>query len=414
MAVSGAGRVTKSPALAWLDAGRARRFPLRLPAARVSAKIQIASFKLDRHSVEDIRVRLWKHVRDAIEIQKLRRREDADDSPRTAVRLCRLLEDRGRNAEAIQTAREGLDRFPHAHELADVLRRGFARAGAGSSELRDVIRAYLDHAMLDEAASGARELLRKFPSDPQARLLHGQACLALFGRDHASQTGAEALESLRRATELDPESLDARRSLAEAHHAIGATSQALFHVLLALEMDPHDPGSNRLYAQLQGLPFQRRTEKALLWEAEINDQPLVQKQTKPRDRDFGDRVRDGVRRLSGTRGVRRVALRHHGVAIVASNGDDARPATAATNAFLASAEHLRRAGSAWSKRIGMGGFEEATLVIGEATVFAVAAAGSVLAIEVEQEDDLHDVADEARNLLASWTSARYRDLEWVR
>jgi predicted regulator of Ras-like GTPase activity (Roadblock/LC7/MglB family) len=359
-------------------------------------------------------VNFWKQIRGAIEIRKLRRHEDADDSPRTAVRLCRLLEERGRHAEAIRTAREGLDRFPHAHELADVLRRGFSRAGAGSSELRDVVRAYLDHAMLDEAVSGARDLLGRFPSDAQAVLLHGQACLAIFERDHASKTGAEALESLRRATELDPESLDARRSLAQAHHAIGATSQALFHVLLALEMNPRDPAANRLYAQLQGLPFQRRTEKALLWEAEINDQPLVRKKSRPRDKSFDELVKDGVRKLSGMHGVRRVALRHNDVAIVATGGDDARPARPDTNAFLASAEHLRRASSAWSKRIGMGGFEEATLAIGEATVFAVAAGGSVLAIEVDEEDDLRQLADEVRTMLATWTSRRYHELEWVR
>lgn len=330
------------------------------------------------------------------------------------MRLCRLLEERGRNAEAIVTARRGLDRFPHAHELADVLRRGFMRAGAESSEQRDVVRTYLDHALFDEAARAARDLVRKFPNDPRARLLHGQACLALFERDHASKTGAEALESLRQASDLDPDSIEARRSLAEAHHAIGATSQALFHVLLALEADPHDEAANRLYLRLQGLPFQRRAEKTLLWEAEINDQPIVQKKTRPRDRAFGDKVRDGVRRLSTSRGVRRVAVRHNGVGMVAAEGDDARDASPEHDPFLASAEHLRRAGSAWAKRIGWGGFEEATLMLEEGTVFAVAASGSVLAIEVEPDTDLKHLSDEARNMLASWTSSRYRDLEWVR
>ena len=243
--------------------------------AHLCAKIHGASFKPDRHLVEDIEVNLWKQITGFIQIRRLRRRQRRDESPRSTVRLCRLLEERGRSAEAIVTARIGLDRFPHAHELADVLRRGFARAGAESSEQRDVVRTYLDHALFDEAARAARDLIRKFPNDPKARLLHGQACLALFGRDHASKTGAEALESLRRASELDPDSIAARRSLAEAQHAIGATSQALFHIRLALEADPHDEAANRLYTQLQGLPFQRRAEKTLLWEAEINDQPVA-------------------------------------------------------------------------------------------------------------------------------------------
>jgi tetratricopeptide (TPR) repeat protein len=395
-----------APEVAWFRNRRAR--------AGICAKIQATSFKPDRHLVESKPVGIWRQIRAAVEIRRLRRREGADESPRTAVRLCRLLEERGHHSEAIRTARHGLDRFPHAHELADVLRRGFGRAGARSAELGDVVRAYLDHAMLDEAVRAGRELAQKFPGLAEARLLHGRACLALFERDHASKTGAEALEGLRRAAELAPESLEARRSLAEAHLAIGATSQALFHVLLALEMDPRDLLSNRLYSQLQSLPFQRRTEQALLWEAELNDQPLVQKTTRPRDPSFDAIVRDGVRLLSRRRGVRRVAMRHRGVAIVASEGREARTASPETDAFLASAEYLRRAGSAWSKRIGMGGFEEATLVLNETTVFAVAAGGSVLAIEVGQEDDLDLVAEDARHQLASWTSSRYRDLEWVR
>jgi tetratricopeptide (TPR) repeat protein len=364
-----------------------------------------------------------KRARAAIDVRRLKRQEPHDRTPRSTIRLCRLYEQLGRFQDSVQAARRGLERYPHAHELEDVLRRGFERCktdaslgrpAASPGELAELVRAYLEFARLDEAARAGRALAKARPDDAEARLLHGRACFALFQRDHAARDGSEALESFKRAVELAPESFVIRRSLAEVYFAIGATSQALFHLLLALEIDPRDKIANRLYMQLRRLPFQRRAEKDLLWETEINDQPLVQTKTKPLDSRYGELIRTGVRQLSGMDGVRRVAMRHRGVAIVARNGGEAHAASADTDAFLASAEHLRKAGSAWAKRIGMGGFEEATLSLDDAMVFAVAAAGSVLAIEIEPDRDPYEVSEEARTLLASWTGSRYRDLEWVR
>src|SRR5436190_17633339 len=192
-------------------------------------------------------------------IRHLKRRARRDRSPRSTVQLIKLLETVGRDREAANEARRGLSRFPHAHELEDALRRGFSKCEtakatdrvaertAGPGDLREVVEAYLDFAKVDEAVRAARALLTRRPNDADALTLHGRVMLALYQRDHVSRDGKAALESLRRGTELAPESIEARRCLAATYHAIGATSQALFHVLLALEIDPRDPESNRIY-----------------------------------------------------------------------------------------------------------------------------------------------------------------------
>jgi tetratricopeptide (TPR) repeat protein len=371
-------------------------------------------------------LRFVKSLLARLRIRRLKRRSTRDRSPRSTVQLCHLLEEVGRSREAAAEARRGLAMFPHAHELEDALRRGFAKcstartndrvaeANSGTDELRVAVQEYLDFAKIDEAVRAARALVSRRPNDPRALVLHGRVMLALYHRDHVSKDGKAALESLKRGADLAPESIEARRNLAAAYHAIGATSQALFHVLLALEIDPRDPESNRIYSDLGRLPFQRRAEKDLLWEAEINDQPLVEKRSRPTSQEYDELLRSGLDGLSELPGVRRAAVRHRGVAYVAAAGSRARSSSAGSDAFLASAEHLRKASSAWAKRSGMGGFEEAVLVIGEVAVIAVAAGGSVLAIETDADADVESLTERARDLLASWTASRYKNLEWVR
>src|SRR5262249_55909743 len=147
-----------------------------------------------------------------------------------------------------------IKRFPHAYELEHILRRSFekdrkAQATTSQikikrdpalSELCDAVGSYLEFAKLDDAARAARELLARFPTEPDARVLHGRVFQALFQRDHASRDGKAALDSFSKAVELDSSSLDARRGLAETYALIGATSQAIFHCLLALEINPRD------------------------------------------------------------------------------------------------------------------------------------------------------------------------------
>lgn len=343
------------------------------------------------------------------------------------MRLCRLLEKTRRDAEAIVEARLGLKRFPHAHDLAEILRASFerhrvaqgakARIAASKDpaldDLCEVVRAFLGFAKLDDAARAAAELVARFPAEPVARLLHGLTSKALFSRDHASRDGKAALESFRSAVDLDATSLEARRNLAETYALIGATSQAVFHVLLALDLDPEDAATNLLYAKLRRAPLARKSERDLLWEAEVNDQTLVEKKALPLDRDYGALLFSGVRKLSSMRSVRRVAMKHKGVALVADK-DRMRPASEQSDPFLAAIERMRMGASTWAKRVNVGGFEEAMLVLRDSTVFVVAGGGSVLALELDGESQLAGVADEARNLVATWTSTEHRNLEWVR
>jgi hypothetical protein len=338
-----------------------------------------------------------------------------------------MLEARGRDADVIREARRGLERFPHAHELAAILRKGFerqdraqnastrpaSRGDAGLDDLCDVVHSYLAFAKLDEAARAAHDLVSSFPREPKALVSHGLVRKALFQRDHASRDGQAALDSLRRAVELDGGSLEARRGLAETYALIGATSQAVFHALLALEIDPGDAATNRLYRELRRRPLERRSERDLLWEAEVNDQPLADKRMLSADRSYNALLVDGVRQLSVMKSVRRVAMQHKGVAIVASR-DRLRPASERSDPFLASVEGIRRGAATWCKRMGMGAFEEATLTLVRSTVLAVAGGGTVIALELDGEHDVSRIADEAHNLVASWTANEAVHPEWLR
>jgi tetratricopeptide (TPR) repeat protein len=368
-----------------------------------------------------------RRIRDALEVRRLRSQARSDGSPRGTIRLCRTLETKRRYQDAIQEARGGLKRFPYAHELADILRSSFERHRAEQAararaepaknpalgDLCEVVRSYLAFARLDEAGRASRELARRFPHEAEAQLLHGIVSKALFERDHASRDGNAALQSLKRAVDLDATSLEARRSLAETYGSIGATSQAMFHVLLALEIDPNDVASNRLYMQMRRLPLQRRQERDLLWETEVHDQPLTETKALPADVTYNALLVDGVRRLATLPSVRRVAMKHRGISLVAT-GNRLRPASEQSDPFLASVEKIRQGASAWTKRVGVGGFEEATLTLARSTVFAVAGGGSVLALELDGEPHLARIAEEARNVVASWSSSEYRDMEWVR
>jgi tetratricopeptide (TPR) repeat protein len=370
---------------------------------------------------------LVRRVRQRLQVRRLRRQAQVDASPKSTVILCRHLDSCGRHRDAIQEAKSGLIRFPHARELGDVLRDLFRRrredlekrtaSGAypetALADLSELVRANVDFARLDEALKVARELVSRFPREPEALLHHGLAHKALFERDHASRDGKAALDSLRRAAELDASSLDARRALAQTYGMIGATSQALFHALLALELDPSDAATNRLYAEMRRRPLQRRAEADLLWEAEVNDQSLSEKRTVSTDRSFNALLVDGVRRLSRLRGVRRVAMQHRAVGMVAT-GDVLKPASDRSDLYLGSIENLRRHASAWAKRMGMGGFEEATLVLDGVAVHAVAGAGTLLALEIHGDVDVGTIAEDARNTVAGWTATEHRLLEWVR
>jgi tetratricopeptide (TPR) repeat protein len=363
-------------------------------------------------------------IREFFEIRRMIASARRDRSPLTTVKLCRHLERTHRYQAAIREAQAGLERFPHAHQLEDILRSSFERhaaakerasgkSGIGLAELCELVQSYAGFAKLDDAARGARELIARFPREPRALILHGTVFKSLFQRDHASRDGQAAIDSFRKAVMLDPTSLEARRTLAETYALIGATSQAVFHALLALEIDPRDPATNRLYGSLRRKPLSSRNEKDLLWEAEVHDQPIEAKKDVPADITSNALVLDGVKRLSEMPSVKRVAARHHGIAIVATR-ERMRPASVESDPFLKAIDALRRSASTWAKRVNVGGFEEATLTLQGASVFAVAGGGTVVALELMGEDVTGRVAEEARNLLASWTAKEPVVSEWVR
>ena len=328
----------------------------------------------------------WNRICGAFEIRRLRRRESPDElAPDDGPALPPA---RGARAER-RGDRDGAPRARPVSRTPTSLRTSCAAAssaGAGRRELgeRDVVRAYLDFAKLDEAARAAARSSSRHPTTREALLLHGRVFHALFERDHASRDGARSRSrACARPRELDAGSIEARRSLAAiAPRDRSDEPGAVPRPARARDGPARRGGRTPLPAALPACRSSGAPRRTSSGRRKSTTSRLVEKKTRPRDRLVR---RSHPRRcppLSRMPGVRRVAMRHRGVAIVADGGDDERDASPEDDAFLASAEHLRKASSAWAKRIGMGSFEEATLSIGEATVFAVAAGGSVLALEI--------------------------------
>ena len=92
-----------------------------------------------------------------------------------------------------------------------------------------------EEAALNEGDEAAREALRLDSQDPNAH--RGRGMIRLFqGRVD------EAIISMRRALELNPNSADILGSTAAAYGVAGDYEQARIHLVRAVELSPKDPG----------------------------------------------------------------------------------------------------------------------------------------------------------------------------
>jgi tetratricopeptide (TPR) repeat protein len=104
--------------------------------------------------------------------------------------------------------------------------------GSTVDEARDRARGFLDAADFDASLSAAREGLSTAPDDVDLLVLAGRAGVELESDD--------AVELLRRATELAPEQAAAWHHLGEALAAEGAMDEAEAAFRRAVELDPED------------------------------------------------------------------------------------------------------------------------------------------------------------------------------
>lgn len=360
--------------------------------------------------------------------RRLRRQARLDPSPESTVVLCRWLESSGRTAELFEALRRGLERFPFTSELEDLRQDAWQHHGQEQIHIlefkvdqqpdvpgyRELIRGYLAFGELKGAGLAAREMVRRFPTEAEASSLDGDVLLARFRADHLARDGKSALAAYRRATELDPGCFSARRGLAEAYSEIGATGKAIFQLLLAMDLRPNDPGLCALYETLRRLPFEHRKESDLLWEAEVHDGSAVHQLVEPDDPLYLREMVQGLSRMSQIEGVRRVALSHQSLRLVAKDGRCLRIPKRERDPFLSLAMGFRQSASTLAKRIGMGRFQQADLRIGPGRVLAVAAGPTVMMLAIAGEPEIDVIVREARNHIAAWTAQAYQAHEWVR
>ena len=90
-------------------------------------------------------LRIIKSLRNRGDLRRLRERARMDQYPRSYIELCKSLLGLGLTERAMETAREGLERFPHSEDLRDVLRHTWRqtkssdieRPGRGGPMLRE-------------------------------------------------------------------------------------------------------------------------------------------------------------------------------------------------------------------------------------------------------------------------------------
>lgn len=122
--------------------------------------------------------------------------------------------------------------------------------------------------VLDKAVEAAEELRRRDPSSYVAFYVAGKVCIR-------RKQGREALASLLRAHELNPNNSDVLRALAWAEHNLGLGAEAREHLLLALRLNPQDVRRFQFYWGLAWAEFvlQRPAAGAAWARKAIEDAP---------------------------------------------------------------------------------------------------------------------------------------------
>lgn len=331
-----------------------------------------------------------------------------------------FLEKNARYLEALEVAREGLKKYPFSRRLQDILKSSWKQyAGLRAAELDakirqrgepqdfiDLIDFHLGHLELDSALTIANRMNVAHPVNVESWHWKGQAHLHLFLRDHLSQDGREAIELLKKAAEAAPESFPPRLSLAEAYYHIGATSKAIFQVLVAIELSPEDPQAQDLYNSLLQLPPETDDERELLWLAEENDESWVRSRRRPGGEKRRAEITRGMGQLSSMGGIHHVVLCHRTLELVARKGAARIADETGDRGLVNLASGFRRSASLALKRMGLGAMTESRLIMDEGSVIVLGAGSSVLMIVAQHHPRNEVIAEEARKYLTAWTGVQ--------
>ena len=357
---------------------------------------------------------------------RLRWRASADGTPRSAVRLCEWLQEHGRESAALQEARLWLARFPASLELQDLVRAAWSRNReavlytlARKLERKPTVPSFermihhlLDHAQLAKATRFAERMVEIFPAEARAHFLRGKVGLIKLQRDHLAADGHTALRSFERCLEVDAQHLKARLGLAETFDEIGATSKAAWQALLAMELDPSHPDARELYDHLKAKPIRaslRDEERDLLVAVEENDQAGYESGRLRLGERLTGAVKRGVQELSKSVGIRRAVASFRGINICGERGLSVRHSEGdRQQGFVDLAVGFRRSASLVTKRLGLGAFHEAELLLSDRKLMAFSVGPDVLLLEANRRLSPKVVASDARNYVALWSSQMVR------
>lgn len=194
------------------------------------------------------KLRIWK------ELKRLEARVHESPSPSTFVDLGQVYINLGMHEKTLEIAEEALALFPHSEELRKL--RKFARKARSTNRIKELnskiskspsTKAYLELAQLymeagdfDAVHGVCEECIERFPDEEGAHLLLGRARLTSFYRDLTARDGLQAVESLQRVIDLDPDNARAHKLLAEVLYRVGAHATCREHLELLHELTPHD------------------------------------------------------------------------------------------------------------------------------------------------------------------------------
>jgi tetratricopeptide (TPR) repeat protein len=365
-------------------------------------------------------VEFLKKVKNAAAIDRLRERARQDGSPRSYVDLCHALVLQGNPVRALAVAQEGVRSFPRSLELADQLRLLWGQAGrddlnelaknaketASADSFRALAEHYLGVEELDLAIESAQQLCMHHPQLPDGPCFVGRVLWKRFVRDHVANDGLRALESLRRAIVVDPRSFDAFSILAEACFYIGSVRRALEAAAAALAVKPSDRDTASLHALLLQLAPETESEADLLRAVEENDSPWRgYRSPEARDRSAEPSAKAQVSRLlhqiSLLAGVKNVAFSREGLDIVARDGYLFEGSRTQTDTTREIASTFRRRIAPWTKRLGIGAFQEAEITLADASVLAFGGMNAVMIVEVDGVTRTAPVVASCRDLMGS-------------
>lgn len=194
------------------------------------------------------RMKIWK------ELKRLEQRVREVPSPTTFVDLGQVYINLEAYDKAVRVAEDGLALFPKSTEmqkLLDCARRGLSRQRVGELRARlvrqptpklyrELAELQMDLGEAATLAATCQEWSTRFPDDPDAWLVQGQAKLLGFYRDLAAREGQEAVRCLDRAVQMNANGPQARRMLGEVLYRVGAVNESLTHLEALRGVGRHD------------------------------------------------------------------------------------------------------------------------------------------------------------------------------